>query len=109
MFERNPFSTSRSQHNQELFNSLIKAYFDKVQNSDTTTLQDYTWELNKQNLIELTLTQRDYLIRVKNSLKKSLDFPLQLTQCQFIDHILDNNSYKEEDRPRLNKLKEYIQ
>ena len=75
---------------------------------EDSLVKDYIWEQNKTNSIELTPIQKDYLIRVKTKLNKSLDFPLQLTQVQFIDRILEQNSYTEEDRPRLNKLKELV-
>ena len=111
MFEiPNPFSTSRFEDNRELLNSMLQDYYDTLQtiNSNQVELQDYIWEQNKVNSIELTPIQKDYLIRVKTKLNKSLDFPLQLTQVQFIDRILEQNSYTEEDRPRLNKLKELV-
>ena len=109
MFEiPNPFSTSRFEDNRELANSILQDYYDTVQTINSNVLEDYIWEQNKVNSIELTPIQKDYLIRVKTKLNKSLDFPLQLTQVQFIDRILENNSYREEDRPRLNKLKELV-
>lgn len=94
----------------DTFQRLLDEYNDIfTKNSQGDSLvKDYIWEQNKVNSIELTPIQRDYLIRVKSKLNKSLDFPLQLTQCQFIDRILEQNSYKEEDRPRLNKLKELV-
>ena len=94
----------------DTFQRLLDEYNDifTKDSQEDSLLKDYIWEQNKVNSIELTPIQKDYLIRVKTKLNKSLDFPLQLTQLQFIDRILENNSYKEEDRPRLNKLKELV-